>query len=265
MQYQLEEVTPETAAEWLAKFNTGNRSKNHHLTAAYVKDMLSGGWHQTGDTIKFNGDGRLLDGQHRLQAVVDSGVTQYFLVVRNLTSHAQDVMDAGMKRSFGQVLQIRGYKNASTVAGITAVLIKIKSKTTDRRITNPNLLSMFERHETALLNAARAVCHQRPLGIPASNTGALYFITKNLLDQPKKADELLHVLAVGTPNYMDDPIHALREKILVLKSKRLAPTQRVVLWASVTALNLFLADVPRRAVRWPDAPTKIDGLDYNLL
>ena len=66
----LETITPAQAAEWL-KGNTVNRRLVLHHVERLASEMLAGEWRITGDCIKLNGD-RLLDGQHRLQAIVQS-------------------------------------------------------------------------------------------------------------------------------------------------------------------------------------------------
>ena len=51
---------------------------------SYVKDLEDGVWRLNGKTITFDANGRLLGGQHRLHAVVQSGKSLTTLVVRGL-------------------------------------------------------------------------------------------------------------------------------------------------------------------------------------
>ena len=73
-------LTPALAAEWLNS-NTCNRPLSTLRASRYARDMKAGDWRFNGETISFTADGRLVDGQHRLTAVVESGVTIQQVVV----------------------------------------------------------------------------------------------------------------------------------------------------------------------------------------
>lgn len=88
-------VTPEQAAEWLAQRNTRNRPKNERAIIALAKDITEGRWITSHQGIAFGEDGSLLDGQHRLSAIVLSGVAVRVMVTRNLPLEARDIIDLG--------------------------------------------------------------------------------------------------------------------------------------------------------------------------
>ena len=68
------EVTPETAAQWL-KGNTQNRPINEEKVAEYAEKMRLGTWRSgRGMPIIRRSDGRLINGQHRLYAIIRAGV-----------------------------------------------------------------------------------------------------------------------------------------------------------------------------------------------
>lgn len=109
-------VDAEMATRWL-KRNVNNRKPRTARVLKYRDDMLSGRWTFAGDPIRFNVQGDLIDGQHRLLALADlPDVTIPMLVIRGLPSEAQSVMDQGAKRTPGDQLGMRGVKNASNVA-----------------------------------------------------------------------------------------------------------------------------------------------------
>ena len=74
-------VTPELASKWLEK-NIDNRNLRKNTINQYVNDMKNGKWSLVGDSITFDKDGILTNGQHRLYAVVQSNTAQYFNVMR---------------------------------------------------------------------------------------------------------------------------------------------------------------------------------------
>jgi hypothetical protein len=119
-------VTPEIAARWLTK-NTRNRALRKSEVTRYKRDMLAGKWRLDGSPIRFAADGTLLDGQNRLTAIVEAGVTVPLLVVRGVAPEAQNVMDTGRKRSAGDALAINGYGYYSSIAATAKMALQIQA------------------------------------------------------------------------------------------------------------------------------------------
>lgn len=111
----VEKVSPATAHNWLS----GNMH-NRHVRLSHVRRlayaMKQGEWELNGETIKFNGAGDLIDGQHRLLAVIEADTTVEFVVVRGLEKIAQETVDQGAKRTFADVLRLRGVKDHNVMA-----------------------------------------------------------------------------------------------------------------------------------------------------
>ena len=103
MNISTETVTPAIAREWLTH-NIDNRSPREASIESYAQDMLAGRWQLTGESIKFAEDGRLLDGQNRLMAVIKSGIPIETVVVRGLDPRSQIAMDGGIARTSGDAL-----------------------------------------------------------------------------------------------------------------------------------------------------------------
>lgn len=108
-------VTPKKAAEWI-KRNVNNRPLSQGTVAQYARAMGHGAWKVNGDAIRFNGNGDLLDGQHRLHACIKSGKSFETYVISGLEHDAFDTIDQGKKRTIGDVFSRQGYKHYSTLA-----------------------------------------------------------------------------------------------------------------------------------------------------
>ena len=115
----IETITPEIADGWLRNMNWHNRSLGVDRSAAHARDMKAGLWRFIGDSIRFATTERLdettgqyveaevlVDGQHRLDAIRQSGEEQVYIVVRGLTLDAQEVIDTNKLRSFGDFLRM---------------------------------------------------------------------------------------------------------------------------------------------------------------
>ena len=98
-------VTPETAREWL-KRNGGNRAMRRSTIDQYAKRMMSGQWVITDQGVSFDVHGNLINGQHRLEAIVKSGVAAVLLVVRGLPSEARRGIDQGLRRTTADRLRV---------------------------------------------------------------------------------------------------------------------------------------------------------------
>lgn len=118
---ELERITPTKAKEYLA-LNLHNRSFQANTAALYARLMKNGDWLLNGDTIRFNVDGDLVDGQHRLQACVESKVPLVTYVVRNLPVEAQLTLDQQRKRTAGDMLKMHGIPDGNRLAAIVRMV-----------------------------------------------------------------------------------------------------------------------------------------------
>jgi hypothetical protein len=123
-------ISPEMASRWLER-NTHNRKLRPSTVTRYARDMASGNWELTGEAIKFAADGTLLDGQHRLAAVIKAGATVPIYVVRGLAVEAQRVMDTGDKRSAAGVLQIAKHPNSTLLASTARLALGVEADLPD--------------------------------------------------------------------------------------------------------------------------------------
>lgn len=102
----LEHVAPALATEWLQK-NSINRNPNKATIKKYAADMEAGRWAITSDLIAFDPDGVLLNGQHRLMAVIKSGATVGMMVARGVPRESFAVTDRGRPRNYAFALGIQ--------------------------------------------------------------------------------------------------------------------------------------------------------------
>lgn len=93
-----ESITPKKAAEWL-KRNVANRPLSQRTVTNYATAMADRAWKLNGDSIRFNGSGDLIDGQHRLTGCVKAGVPFDSYVIRGLDHDAFDTIDQGRRRT----------------------------------------------------------------------------------------------------------------------------------------------------------------------
>lgn len=115
-------ITPSKAQELLSR-NTMNRSVKEAVVRRYADDMTRGFWKRNGETIKIANDGTILDGQHRLLAVIKSGVPLVTEVTTGLDKDSIYTIDCGSARSSSDSLKIEGVKNYRAVASVCTAFI----------------------------------------------------------------------------------------------------------------------------------------------
>lgn len=112
-----EQITPGQAKFILDNYNKNNRkpTKAHYYLLAY--NMKQDTFLLNGDTIRFCDNGTLMDGQHRLMAVVSTGIPLTVLIVRGLPWKAMDTIDQALKtRSVKDILTLNGLKYGTILA-----------------------------------------------------------------------------------------------------------------------------------------------------
>lgn len=114
-------VTPALAEAWLKK-NVSNRTLSEKGVRGYATSMRAGRWVHNGETIKFDLNGNLIDGQHRLHAVISTREPQPMLVVSGLSTDAFATIDSGKKRTAADTLHVQGLEEPNRLASALAVV-----------------------------------------------------------------------------------------------------------------------------------------------
>ena len=110
-------VTPEIAKEML-KLNVSNRPLNEATVDYYAKQMINKQWTVIGQTISISDINTLIDGQHRLQAIVKSGCSIIFCVAYNVPFQSFVNYDTLKTRGVADVFAIEKIPNYITVSAI---------------------------------------------------------------------------------------------------------------------------------------------------
>lgn len=108
-------ITPSMAQRWLRDGNTANRPLVPSHAERLARDMKEGRWILTHEGLAFDSHGRLLDGQHRLQAIILADVPVEMFVWFNITSEALLAINNGRKRTLVDALTL-----SDSVTGLTS-------------------------------------------------------------------------------------------------------------------------------------------------
>lgn len=133
-----EQITPEIVATWLKENNPTNRNCTESNLAKLTLAMQRGEF-IVGDSIKFDYNDELIDGQHRLTAIVRSGVTIALAVVRGYAPEAKGVLDIGKRRSTANIAKIMGHDHIGQreISCLRSMLLPYNSKRNHKNLLSP--------------------------------------------------------------------------------------------------------------------------------
>lgn len=160
------EVSPQWAEKKLAELQHlieqgifRQRPVNSRLVDSYASEMARGTWGISHQGIGFDEQGRLLDGQHRLWAVVKSGVTVLMSVTTGLPVSTNggynmptlDIIDRGRNRSTGQQMKVaHGITNAFQVASVCRNIAYIYAVDTRLTLSLSQVLNIYEMYAPSI-------------------------------------------------------------------------------------------------------------------
>jgi len=151
------DVTPAMAKSWLEN-NFRNRPLREDTVKAYARDMVLKRWVATHQGLAFNDKDELIDGQHRLHAIVLADVTVRMMVTFGLPSKiagtemtTMDAVDRGATRSVGDQLVIQhGFRYGSMTASICAAIGSICFGERTRRLSVGQTLDVYRLFEPSI-------------------------------------------------------------------------------------------------------------------
>jgi hypothetical protein len=221
-------VTPELAALWLTR-NKQNRPLRDTRVATMTRDMSHDTWAYTGEAIKFTNHGRLVDGQHRLSAVVQSGTTVKMLVVLDLPEDSQAYMDAGTRRTAGDALSFRGETNSKLLASTVRFAINFEAKKSQPRdsVTHSEIIEWLAEHPDLRRYVGMTAKYQAKVDMkPSVLAYALYRLFQ--IDE-RDATSFLAAIVEMRSLGQGDPIYTLLQRFRTARRNREVLTPQVEL------------------------------------
>jgi hypothetical protein len=211
-------ITPECATQWL-RANKNNRPVRRRHVAFLASEILAGNWQLNGQAIVISEDEQVLDGQHRLMAIIESGRQIRTMVVYGVDKEAFKTIDTGAVRTGADALalefpeaSIGTMKAAATAVGWCKRLecgklahsAKIGNTETIRYVTeHPSLVRCIEQ--------VSAYPHEaRPLSI-ACGAALLEVFSRRSSDL---AEDFIHKLYTGENITRDDVEYLLRQALI---------------------------------------------------
>lgn len=242
LQAEVATITPDMAEKLLAK-NTHNRNPKVSNLKKVVRALENGEWKLNGEAIKIALNGDILDGQHRLLAIVQTGLPMTTLIIRGLENDTQETMDGGSPRTAADALKLRGEANFTTLAAVAKKICTYQAAGlrvatgTQFTITTAEILSTVDKTPGIRDTAKYANNIAKGTGMTASIVGLLFHVFSAIdADDATFFFDRFHdgeMLAKG------NPIYELRRCLENVKSVRGEKSQTFIAAVTIKAWNKF--------------------------
>jgi hypothetical protein len=256
MQCQIEQIGP-TEAINLLTLNRNNRPLRESYVNRLASAMRNGQWMVNGESIKL-AENRLIDGQHRLSAIVRSGVTIDTYVVRDAPEETFTTIDTGIVRTHGDILAIEGVPNYNTVATALKwiamyeygyIFTRVTHRGAPRRFTNSEILELMQNHPGIISSAQKSMVARR-IAKPTLIAACHYLFAKH---SELAADGFVDALAKGLGLSDDHPYYMLRERFIAQKAARAKLSDKYFFALCIKAWNLTVEGRTVQNLSWREA------------
>jgi hypothetical protein len=208
-------IGPEEA-EFLLSFNPDNRNLRPTKIAQFIRDMRHGRWHSNGESLVVASTGELNDGQHRLQAILQSKVPQKLMIAFGYPRESRYTVDSGAARSAGEHLHMAGMPYGSAMAAAARLVLSYE-QAAGKGIGRISAISSLEVQERAksdvLLQEVVTYCdkHRVPFIRTALVSSAFYILARIA---PLEAKEYIDGILTGVNLTSSDPAYLARERLM---------------------------------------------------
>lgn len=215
---RVEMITPDYARSVLANQQPDtNRTLRKELVDRIATDITNGQWVVNGESIIFANDNiTVLDGQHRLNAVVKANMPIASLVVRGVDPAAMSTIDTGAKRTNGDHIKMRlKVTDSTTVAASVAWIWRYRNGdmmggSRTKAPSSQTVLQMLDEEPTII--DSRLIGRRCGKLIQPGLAAALHYLMA--LQDKTLADLFFDSLITGENLSMDSPTRVLRERLL---------------------------------------------------
>ena len=252
MKTEVRWVTPDVAKEML-KRNVSNRKPSEKHIKFLSDEMTKGNWKFDGQPLRFSESGGLLDGQHRLFAIINSKTTQQFLIVAGIEVEAFKVMDTGRTRNGGDVFGINGVVNpaacATTVKIIMAHYNGLHGDATSKS-SNTDLWNFFEENRSIekFVSTSQNLYGEFGRVLPLTTIAAFRFLMaeKNVTD----SDDFWKSVCSGLALEKNSPVKILRQKLITDKISKASLPFKEKKAITFKAWNCYRTKKEIKVLRW---------------
>lgn len=242
------EIVPvdKTLATLLLEKNRTNRRMRQYAIDKYAKLMQGGQWILNNDAIVVSRADELLNGQHRLRAVIKSGCTISMLILWDADPESFETMDRPLTRSVADALGQRGFVNTHTLAAALRAHLQLETKGWDNNdALEPRAALQLLEATPRFEHSHRGVVLTRGIITPGL-AAALYYRLYAI--DATAAEDFFARVGTGENLSMDNPIYRLRERLRRNRGVRF--DRKIEAALIIKAWNAWRTDRKIQALGW---------------
>ena len=209
-------VTPELAASFMKRNTNNYRKKKDNVVRKLCYEILKQKWDITGESITFDENGVMTEGQHRCDAIMKSGISVPTVVIWNVPASSKFVVGGSEKRTLNDRLNLDDEDHVQ-ILGASLRMYYGLNNAKHVSVSNSELVDLLE--TIPEIRDSVKKYHKKVPGSPISPTVAAYshFILSK--KDPVESDEFLEKLIYGVELKKKDPTLILRNLISDIKKK----------------------------------------------
>src|SRR5947208_280008 len=229
---RVQKITPDKAEEMLAA-NTANRPVSKSTVRAFAEAMRRGDWLVTHQGIAFDTNGVLVDGQHRLAAVIEAEIPVEMMVFTEVEPDIFDVLDTGKRRNAADVLAIEGEKSTTLLAAMVRTVWLYHNRRDaswsggGAAVTNHQVVQTLEAHPRIREFVSVAEKIAAETGMIKSAAGAAAYLVESANKTKKARLEKWHDGVIeGAGLRKNDPRLVFRRTMFTMARRQAGEVQR---------------------------------------
>ena len=217
------EVTPDMAWDFLSRTTIKNRFITQSTVHKYARQIMAERWCVTGEALKFDDLGNLLDGQHRLWGFIETGLeSAVFLVIKNIPASSQPFIDTPKPRTPANTLEMEGVPDPRIAAATVKMLNEYEhnrmpgSSAWRVALDNQGIYQYTLDHPDVLTSVSAVADSKglKDLGKPAT-IAFTHCVTSRL--NPTVAADFWRRIADADYDGVGDPVQRIRERLIIAR------------------------------------------------
>jgi DNA-binding transcriptional regulator YiaG len=265
----VETIDPAKAKEYLRTNTNQQRTLSTSRIAHFADEMKAGRWQLNGESLIFDSDGRLIDGQHRLVACIRADCSFTTVVVRNVAPESFQSIDTAGVRSRRDVLSISGEKYRTQLAAGLRLLWEWErgrpfphGGAHGDALSNTQVLDYLEKHprmrECAAFAASRKALNRllpasrKALNrlLPASLTTVLAYVFSG--KDATMCKVFFDAVESGANLHVHSPTRLLRERLVANRGNKAKLPSEHIAALTIKAWNAERANREMRVLKFMD-------------
>ena len=232
MKFEVKYISPEVAEKMLAT-NPNNRKINHNRVVSLANQMRLGKWQLNGESIIVSDTGKLLDGQHRLWAILDYGAPVQMCVASGVPDDSFQTIDTGRPRSSSDIAGMLGIANANLAMSSSALIWRLYYGEVVTANCPPQFsMKVYERYQSIERWATIVSGWGGQVVLAPSTLVCALTYLEEIANAPLLAKRFASGIYKGESMAEGDPVLTLRNRVIQMRIQR-KPISAPATWSLI--------------------------------